>query len=346
MYNRINPLIKWVTPEFEQGVEEFLAYAFRAPYSQKSGQLRCPCVKCKCRPYLIMDEVKVHLYKWGFKPDYYIWTSHGETEIKHDPPMSPSVQSNDVNDEEEITSGKNKKAPTNGLRSEAQDIGSTPYSHAPINSGLHRVEVPENRRWMYNRIDPRTKWVTADFEKGVEEFLAYALQSPFSQKSGQIRCPCVKCKCRPHLILDEVKVHIYKWGFMPDYYTWSKHGAGYKYDSPISPSVRSYDVNDKEEIAGGKNKKARIDGLIRSKAQGNGFTPYSHANFNNLGLHPDFEQELRTKILENENLIKELRQENQDLRQVNVNILSRLMAIEHKLFRASNNSNAENDEAP
>ncbi|XP_028753509.1 uncharacterized protein LOC114713090 [Neltuma alba] len=97
------------------------------------------------------------------------------------------------------------------------------------------MEVPESRRWMYNRIDPSTKWVTVDFERGVEEFLAYAFRSPYTQQSGKLRCPCVKCRCRPYLILDEVKTHIYKYGYMPKYYIWTNHGErNIEYHSPMS----------------------------------------------------------------------------------------------------------------
>ncbi|KAK4269929.1 hypothetical protein QN277_023023 [Acacia crassicarpa] len=89
MYNRINPSTKWVTVEFEQGVDGFLTYVYQSPYSQKWGELRCPCVKCKSRYYLPFDEVKVHLYSKGFMPDYYVWTSHGERRVENHPSMSP-----------------------------------------------------------------------------------------------------------------------------------------------------------------------------------------------------------------------------------------------------------------
>ena len=90
------------------------------------------------------------------------------------------------------------------------------------------MEIPENRRWMYNRIDPMTKWFTLEFERGVEEFIAHG--SIHSQEERKIRCPCVKCKCQPYLKYDDVRLHLYKKGFMQDYYIWNSHGEGLNFD--------------------------------------------------------------------------------------------------------------------
>ena len=42
------------------------------------GGVRCPCSKCDCTKILKERVVKVHLYKHGFKPNYWIWTDHSE----------------------------------------------------------------------------------------------------------------------------------------------------------------------------------------------------------------------------------------------------------------------------
>ena len=100
------------------------------------------------------------------------------------------------------------------------------------------MEVPQNRVWMYNRVDPTTKWYTQDFIQGVQHFLSHALEaSSYSKTSKNIRCPCVKCKCKPYLNAEEVKTHIYKFGFMPNYYIWNSHGEiEIDYHSTIPPS--------------------------------------------------------------------------------------------------------------
>ena len=40
---------------------------------------RCPCRKCKCRRLLDIKSIRYHLYKDGFKHDYWICIEHEET---------------------------------------------------------------------------------------------------------------------------------------------------------------------------------------------------------------------------------------------------------------------------
>jgi len=60
------------------GVDEFIQTARQYKYYALEGGIRCPCIKCECTRILKDEEVKVHLYKKGFMPDYLIWTFHGE----------------------------------------------------------------------------------------------------------------------------------------------------------------------------------------------------------------------------------------------------------------------------
>ncbi|XP_070057821.1 uncharacterized protein [Nicotiana tomentosiformis] len=39
-----------------------------------------------------------------------------------------------------------------------------------------------------------------------------------------IRCPCVKCKCFHFFESEDVKTHLYKKGFMNNYFVWTSHG--------------------------------------------------------------------------------------------------------------------------
>lgn len=45
-------------------------------YYIPNGEIRCPCLKCDCTNNLKDEIVKVHLYKVGFKPNYWIWNDH------------------------------------------------------------------------------------------------------------------------------------------------------------------------------------------------------------------------------------------------------------------------------
>ena len=80
MYNRLLPDRKGYTNEFLIGVELFIHFACRQPIFLNEKKIRCPCFKCKNTKYLTVEEVKIHLYKKGFKPDYQYWTEHGEIE--------------------------------------------------------------------------------------------------------------------------------------------------------------------------------------------------------------------------------------------------------------------------
>ncbi|XP_031111768.1 uncharacterized protein LOC116015735 [Ipomoea triloba] len=95
------------------------------------------------------------------------------------------------------------------------------------------ANIPEHRKWMYNRLLPGRKGYTDEFLMGVEEFVNYASTLPVYMDSMQIRCPCSKCKNRVHLSADDVRVHLYKKGFEPNYWIWTCHGE-------LTPSIQPY----------------------------------------------------------------------------------------------------------
>ena len=59
-------------------VEEFITKACQRDSYHNDGGVRCPCSKCDCTMILKERVVKVHFYKHGFKPNYRIWSDHGE----------------------------------------------------------------------------------------------------------------------------------------------------------------------------------------------------------------------------------------------------------------------------
>lgn len=86
------------------------------------------------------------------------------------------------------------------------------------------MEVPENRKWMYNRVDCY-KNITAEFNTGVLEFIKFALeQDKDIIGGGDIRCPCNTCKCLKHESPATVRTHLCLKGFMSNYYHWTNHG--------------------------------------------------------------------------------------------------------------------------
>ncbi|XLR26498.1 hypothetical protein S83_054398 [Arachis hypogaea] len=73
MYNRLRHGRKDLTSEFTKGV----SFAERSA-DLSSGQIRCPCSRCKNKVYMKSENVIIHLYRKGFVPDYWLWTSYGE----------------------------------------------------------------------------------------------------------------------------------------------------------------------------------------------------------------------------------------------------------------------------
>ena len=79
MYDRLHPSQGGIKPKFYEGVEEFIMACVRTEQFTYEGTSRCPYCKCKCKRFLGIKSIRYHLYKDGFKPDYWVWTEHGET---------------------------------------------------------------------------------------------------------------------------------------------------------------------------------------------------------------------------------------------------------------------------
>ena len=86
------------------------------------------------------------------------------------------------------------------------------------------MAVPENRKWMDNRLDCN-KQLTEEYIRGIHDFIKHACeQDQYHAGYGKIRCPCKKCKCLKFEETDTVKVHLCMKGFMSNYYHWTNHG--------------------------------------------------------------------------------------------------------------------------
>jgi len=72
MYKRLEG--DYLSKDFVEKVGEFIKLASEEEDFKKYERLRCPCDKCWNVPYLDVDVVKLHLYKNGFRPNYYQWT--------------------------------------------------------------------------------------------------------------------------------------------------------------------------------------------------------------------------------------------------------------------------------
>ena len=66
---------------------------------------------------------------------------------------------------------------------------------------------------MYDRFMYDRRGYKDAFLKGVDEFVSYACEEK-NLSNGKIRCPCSKCKNLKFFHFEEVKVQLYKKGFM------------------------------------------------------------------------------------------------------------------------------------
>ncbi|GAB2217582.1 hypothetical protein Droror1_Dr00000781 [Drosera rotundifolia] len=76
MYERL--IRNKLSPIFVAKVDEFIEYAIAHNLFNSPGYLKCPCVKCVNFTFKPMDEIKIDIYRRGFKPGYERWTHHGE----------------------------------------------------------------------------------------------------------------------------------------------------------------------------------------------------------------------------------------------------------------------------
>ena len=75
-----------------------------------------------------------------------------------------------------------------------------------------------NRQWMYP-----DKRISSEYINGLRGFLDVAEAN--KQPSGFIICPCKMCKKEKDFSsIKSLHDHLYKWGFMPNYFVWTKHG--------------------------------------------------------------------------------------------------------------------------
>ena len=85
------------------------------------------------------------------------------------------------------------------------------------------MDIRQNRKWIYNRLMSNRRGYNDAFLKGVDEFVSYTCQET-NLSNGKIRYPCSKCKNLKFFHFEEVKVHLYKKGFIPEYWYWTCHG--------------------------------------------------------------------------------------------------------------------------
>ncbi|XP_042441812.1 uncharacterized protein LOC122027062 isoform X3 [Zingiber officinale] len=84
MYKKNLPERRGLTDEFIIGLKQFLDFASSNVEFMDGKKLRCPCRKCHNGKFLQSNQVEEHLCRFGFTPNYYNWTCHGEPFISYE----------------------------------------------------------------------------------------------------------------------------------------------------------------------------------------------------------------------------------------------------------------------
>lgn len=94
MYKRLDG--KFLSLIYANKVDEFIDFVSKRENVLIDGLMKCPCSKCRNIPYRDPETIKLHLYKNGFKPDYYRWTCHGEEHFRDESLSSMATSSRDA----------------------------------------------------------------------------------------------------------------------------------------------------------------------------------------------------------------------------------------------------------
>ncbi|XP_065874236.1 uncharacterized protein [Euphorbia lathyris] len=100
--------------------------------------------------------------------------------------------------------------------------------------------VRHDRMWMYNRLMSNGR-LTREFVDGVAHFVGFAITKPRFMNDDHIRCPCTRCANRRFEHPNDCKVHLYKYGFLPNYWDWINHGEAYNSSSSRQVEEQVYD---------------------------------------------------------------------------------------------------------
>ena len=95
-----------------------------------------------------------------------------------------------------------------------------------------------DRTWMYNRLT--NGFLSNDYTQGVEDFINYACNQPGIFSRDKLRCPCRKCENRRFRTCEEVRLHLYRKGFVEGYYVWIHHGEQYVSTTTGHPSSSTF----------------------------------------------------------------------------------------------------------
>ena len=109
------------------------------------------------------------------------------------------------------------------------------------------MDWPLHCQWMYRRRNPNGYGLRNEWLMGVNMFDEFA-RNQECRINGVYRCPCVKCNNMQYFAPDVVKFHLYRKGFVKNYWYWISHGKEDNLEAGGACSSHSmnfdYDNND------------------------------------------------------------------------------------------------------
>ncbi|KAH0773623.1 hypothetical protein KY290_010760 [Solanum tuberosum] len=79
------------------------------------------------------------------------------------------------------------------------------------------------RGWMYEWLDGRGA-INSSFITGVDKFIQFACTQQDRLSGDKVSCPCKKCHNFRFMDVEIVKHHLYKTGFVDNYFVWKHQG--------------------------------------------------------------------------------------------------------------------------
>ena len=86
------------------------------------------------------------------------------------------------------------------------------------------MDVSLHHQWMYKRRNPNGQGLRNEWLMGVNMFNEFAQNQEEYRIAGVYRCSCVKYKNMQYYTPEVVKYHLYRKGFMKNYWYWTNHG--------------------------------------------------------------------------------------------------------------------------
>ncbi|KAL2937506.1 Protein GrpE, partial [Bienertia sinuspersici] len=83
-------------PQYLEGIDRFLDFAFNNSSADHGTKIKCPCCKCANVHYKTRSQVRFYLLKNGILQSYIIWDKHGEK--YNDVPLDSEATNDDNGD--------------------------------------------------------------------------------------------------------------------------------------------------------------------------------------------------------------------------------------------------------